>query len=414
MSAAPRRTAPTYGELARVFTRLSLLGFGGPNAHLALMLDEIVEKRGWVTREHFMHIMAITNLLPGPNSSEVAIHIGYTQRGWRGGLVTGVAFFTPTFFIVVALSAVYFRFGAVPVVEEIFWALGPVVVAIILVAGWKLARVAVTDGKLLALAVMGTATTLLLGRWEVVAMAIGGLIGWWLYRAGPSAGGAGPAPLPSSAEPPPGETSPRSRTKAPRQPPSAMRSSPLLIPIAATAVGVGELGRLFALMAWSGSVLFGGGYMLIPLLRPYVVDRYGWLTSAQFVDGIAVSQVVPGPIVTFAAFVGFAVAGVGGAAIAMAGIYLPSFAAVFGVAPFLDRWRSIAGVHAALKGVNAVAAGAILGAALALIRVARPDLLALAILLTALVAQLRFGIAAAWLIVAGLAAGAAKFALGAG
>ena len=178
-------------------------------------------------------------------------------------------------------------------------------------------------------------------------------------------------------------------------------------------LAAGALGKLFLLMLGSGAALFGGGYMLVALLRPHVVEQHGWLTGAQFIDGVAISQAVPGPIVTFAAFVGFAVAGVGGAAIAMVGIYLPSFVAVFAVAPLLARWRHVTSVQAALKGVNAVAAGAILGAALALLRMAVPDPAAVVILLGAVVAQLWLRTGAAWLIAAGLAAGIVKFALGA-
>ena len=415
MGAAPKSAVsaaarPTYGELGRAFTRLSLLGFGGPNAHLALMLDEIVEKRAWVTREHFLHIVAITNLLPGPNSTEVAIHIGHLHRGWRGGVVTGLAFAAPTFVFVVALSAVYFRYGNVPVIGDVFWALGPVVIAIILVAGWKLARAAVTDGALLALAVLGIATALLLSRWEVAAMAVGGLVAWLVYRRPSRTTGVDDSVSVNSR---PGSAS---GPKAASPPPRSDSGSPLhgmfFLPIAPAMVGATTLGTLFLVMLTSGAALFGGGYMLVALLRPHVVDQYGWLSAAQFLDGVAISQAVPGPIVTFAAFVGFAVAGVGGAAIAMAGIYLPSFLAVFAAAPLLERWRHIASVQAALKGINAVAAGAILGAALALLRLAAPDPAAVGILLVALATQLWLRASVAWLIVAGLGAGIVKFTLG--
>ncbi len=164
----------TLGELSRTFLRLSLLGFGGPNAHLALMLDEVVERRGWITREHFLQLLGVTNLLPGPNSSEVAIHIGYTQRGWRGALATGLSFVAPTFVLVVVLSALYFRYGALPAVEGLFWGLKPAILAVVLGAGWKLGRAAVTDALLAALAAGGVAVALFLDGWEVAAMAAGG------------------------------------------------------------------------------------------------------------------------------------------------------------------------------------------------------------------------------------------------
>lgn len=397
-SGGPR---PTHGELARVFLRISLLGFGGPNAHLALMLDEVVEKRRWLTREHFLHLIGLTNLLPGPNSSEVAIHVGYTQRGWRGALVTGLSFLAPTFVFVVLLSSLYFRYGALPAVEGVFWGLKPVIVAIILGAGWKLGRTAVTDGKLLALALGGLGAALFLSRWEVVAMAAGGAVAWFLYREEP----AGPAP-PGDAD-----TGAVVPPEPPPEPPPERRPALALLPVGALALGAGELGRLLWLTLWTGTVLFGGGYMLVALLQPYVVEQYGWLTSRQFLDGIALTQAVPGPIVTLVAFVGYGVAGLPGAAVATFGIYLPSFVAVLAVAPFLERWRHVDWVRAVLKGVNAVVAGAILGVALTLVPPAVPDLWAGLLLAAALVAVFRFGVGALWLVLAGLAVGVLRFVL---
>lgn len=367
-------TAPGYGELARVFLRISLLGFGGPNAHLALMLDEVVERRRWISREHFLQLIGITNLLPGPNSSEVAIHLGYTQRGWRGALVSGFAFLAPTWVLVVTLSALYFRFGTLPSVQGPLWGLKPVIVAVILGAGWKLGRAAVTDRLLLGLAAGGVVVAAVWARWEVAAMAVGGAITWLRFRR-------------------PG------------------RFSFGFVPAGAFALDARELGRLFGVTLWTGSVLFGGGYVLVALLQPYVVDGYGWLTARQFLDGIALTQAVPGPIVTLVAFVGYAVAGVPGAAVATIGIYLPSFAVVLGVAPHLERWRHREGVRAVLQGVNATVAGAILGVALALVPAAVPDPAAALLLAAALVAVVHFRVGAVPLILAGLAAGALRTVL---
>lgn len=388
-----RNAPPGYGELFRVFLRISLLGFGGPNAHLALMLDEVVERRRWITREHFLHLIGVTNLLPGPNSSEVVIHIGYTQRGWKGALVTGLTFLAPTFVFVVLLSFLYFRYGSLPAVEGIFWGLKPVIVAIILGAGWKLGRAAVTDTKLFALALGGVAVAIFLDAWQVVAMVLGGAIAWFLYR---------------EEEPPPSGDADVGAVVPPKWPSEASpgrRASLLFLPFSAVVLGIGELGRLLALMLGTGAVLFGGGYMLVALLEPYVVDGYGWLTARQFLDGIALTQAVPGPISTLSAFVGYAVAGVPGAAVATFGIYLPSFAAVLAVAPYLDRWRQVTWVRAALKGVNAVVAGAIFGVALTLMPPAIPDALAGLLFAAALVAVFRFGVGAIWLVLGGLAAG---------
>jgi chromate transporter len=378
-----------------VFLRLSLLGFGGPNVHLALMLDEVVERRRWLDREHFLQLISLTSLLPGPNSSEVAIHVGYTQRGWRGALVTGLSFLAPTFVLVVLLSFVYFRYGTVPAVGHVFWALKPVVVALILTAGWKLGKAAITDRVLMALAGGGLVVALLLDAWEVAAMAVGGAVTWLIYRRGASGEQSAPAhPGPSSH----GGEAQRTERKAPAL---------VFAPLGTLFVG-GEIGRLFILMLWTGSVLFGGGYMLVALLEPVVVGQYGWLTTDQFLDGIALTQAVPGPIVTLVAFVGYGVAGVPGALVATFGIYLPSFAAVLAVAPLLERWRHVEGLRAVLRGVNAIVVGAILGVALSLLPAAVPDPVAAMLFVAALVAGSRFGVGAVWLVGAGLLVGALR------
>jgi chromate transporter len=161
-------------------------------------------------------------------------------------------------------------------------------------------------------------------------------------------------------------------------------------------------------MLWTGSVLFGGGYMLVALLEPVVVGQYGWLTTDQFLDGIALTQAVPGPIVTLVAFVGYGVAGVPGALVATFAIYLPSFAAVLAVAPLLERWRHVEGLRAVLRGVNAIVVGAILGVALSLLPAAVPDPVAAMLFVAALVAGSRFGVGAVWLVGAGLLVGALR------
>jgi chromate transporter len=391
---------PGYRQLILTFLRISLLGFGGPNAHLALMLDEVVDRKKWISREHFMHLVAATNLLPGPNSSEVAIHIGFTQRGWRGALATGLAFLLPTLILVTLFSALYFRFGTLPSVESVFWGLKPAILAVILAAGWKLAKTALGLPErpaliLLVLATGGVLISLFLGGFEVPAMALGGFLTWGFFRLGdPPGTGQGPA-------------------GSSKDPPSGVRvgglAAPLLLtssPFASGIVpGLGTLGTLFFMMLGAGSVLFGGGYMLVALIEPFVVDGMGWVTQSQFLDGIALTQAVPGPIVTLVAFVGFAAGGVAGALIATIGIYLPSFAAVLLVAPHLERWRRVEGVRAALKGVNAVVAGAILGVGLTLLPPALPDRWAALLFFLVLAVLVRFRVQALWVVAAGLGAG---------
>ena len=381
-----QKPPPSLFELFRVYLKISLLGFGGPSAHLALMLDEVVERRGWITREHFLHLVGVTNLLPGPNSSEVAIHIGYTQRGRVGALTTGLAFLLPAFFIVLALSWLYFRYGTLPGVAGVFWGIKPAVLAVIVGAGVRLGRTAVHDklGGLLAAA--GAGVALVAGGWEVAAMVLGGVATWarWRRKEGPGV----------------------ARPEAGGFPRAGLLP---LVPIVGASLGT--LGLVFVTHLWIGSVLFGGGYVLVALLEPLAVGRYGWLTSGAFLDGVALTQAIPGPISTLTTFVGYAAAGVPGAFVATAGLYLPSFAAVMLIAPHLERMRWLAPFKAALEGVSAVVAGAIVGVAAGLFLQAVPDLLAGAVFVVALVMLAKSGLSSGWVVLGGLAAGMVRSAI---
>ena len=341
-----------------------------------------------------MHLVGVTNLLPGPNSSEVAIHIGYTQRGWLGAMATGLAFLVPTLVLVTFFSFLYFNFGSLPAVEGLFWGLKPAILAVILGAGWKLGKTALgvpehPDVLLAVLAVGGILTALFLDGMEVPAMVLGGSLSWMIFR----------------------------RKVPPSTPSSPPLASLALLPLGAAAglwtlPTMGVLSQLFLTMLGAGSVLFGGGYMLVALLEPFVVQGFGWLSPTEFLDGIALTQAMPGPIVTLVAFVGFKVAGVWGAVLATCGIYIPSFLAVLAVAPHLEKWREVEGFRAALKGVNAVVAGAILGVGLSLLESGLPDVWAGALFLLALLGIIRFRVPAVWVVVGGLLMGGLHLALG--
>ena len=398
-------SAPSLFELARVYLGISLLGFGGPNAHLALMLDEVVERRGWLTKERFVELMAVTNLLPGPNSSEVAIHVGYTQRGWAGALATGLAFLLPTFFMVTGLSALYFRFGALPQVESIFWGLQPVIVAIVVSAGIKIGRAAIDTRGQLALAVVGAGVSLISGPAIIVAMVMAGVLfalnsgGWRQASVGVSSGeGADPGP----------PTRPAVIALAIQATAGSAATGPGTAAAAATVALSGTVITVFLTHLWIGAVLFGGGYVLVALLEPYAVDQFGWLTSAQFLDGVALTQAVPGPISTLSAFVGYAAAGVPGAILGTVGIYLPAFAAVLSTAPRLERLRDVPVVKAALRGVVPVAAGAVLGVGASLVAAGVRDPVAAGLAAVAFVAAVWKKVPSLWLMGVGLAFGAGR------
>ena len=381
-----QKLPPSLFDLFRVYLKISLLGFGGPSAHLALMLDEVVERRGWITREHFLHLVGVTNLLPGPNSSEVAIHVGYTQRGRVGAITTGLAFILPAFFIVLGLSWLYFRYGTLPGVAGVLWGIKPAVLAVIVGAGVRLGRAAVHDGLGGLLAVAGAGVALAAGGWEVAAMVSGGALTWARWRRKEGSGVARPKDggLPRLALLP-------------------------LVPIAGASLGT--LGMVFVTHLWIGSVLFGGGYVLVALLEPLAVGRYGWLTSGAFLDGVALTQAIPGPISTLTTFVGYSAAGVPGAVLATVGLYLPSFAAVMLIAPHLERVRGLAPFKAALDGVSAVVAGAIVGVAAGLFPQAVPDPFAGALFVVALVLLAKSRLASGWIVLGGLAAGIVRSAI---
>lgn len=384
---ARRGPAPSLWELGRVYLGISLLGFGGPNAHLALMLDEVVERRGWLTREHFLELMAVTNLLPGPNSSEVAIHVGYTQRGWAGALTTGLAFLAPTFVIVTALSALYFRFGTLPQADALFWGVQPVVVAIVIAAGVKIGRAAVKTRGQAVLALVGAAASVASGAAIIVAMIGAGLL--WAWRGSrPDSGARGPT-----------STTVASVVLVP-----GLISIPGLISFAAG----GTLLTVFLTHLWIGAVLFGGGYVLVALLEPYAVGEFGWLTATQFLDGVALTQAVPGPISTLSAFVGYAAAGLPGAVLGTVGVYLPAFTAVLLTAPRLERLRDVPVVRNALLGVVPVAAGAVLGVGADLTLAGVRDPVAGALAVGALVAAVWKKVPSLWLVAAGLGLGAVR------
>lgn len=386
-------------ELGRVYLGISLLGFGGPNAHLALMLDEVVERRRWLTRERFVELMAVTNLLPGPNSSEVAIHVGYTQRGWAGALVTGLAFLVPTFVMVTGLSALYFGFGGLPQVEALFWGLQPIIVAIVVSAGIKIGRASVETRGQLVLAGVGAAVSLVSGAAIIAAMVAAGALYAWRARGG-AGGGRGDG---GDDHGPGGNRGPGSAGSGRRSPAMA-----LVLPGLFALAPLGTLGAVFFTHLWIGAVLFGGGYVLVALLEPYAVGQHGWLTAAQFLDGVALTQAVPGPISTLSAFVGYAAAGVPGAVLGTAGVYLPAFAAVLFTAPRLERLRDVPVVKAALAGVVPVAAGAVLGVGASLVAAGVRDPVAALLALGAFVAAVWKKVPSLWLMAIGLAFGVVR------
>jgi len=347
--------------IALTFLRLGVVGFGGPASHIALMQEQLVERRGWIERDRFTEALGVTSLIPGPNSSELAIHTGYLMGGQAGALVAGVCFALPATVLMILLSMAYFCAGRFSVRADLFAGLQPVVIAVIAFTLWRL-RAAVRSGLLAGVAVAVAILTVLLPAFEPVWLLAAGALTFGTWR---------------------GDT--RRATRG-----EVSTSVALTLPIILGAVaGAAALPALAWVFVKTGALLFGGGYVLIPLLQPEALAR-GWLTKTQFLDGIALGQATPGPIVTTSAFVGYAVAGVPGAVVATVAIYVPSFVFVMaGTGPFLRSFRDSPAVSAFTRGVSAAALGAIAGAGVTLGRVGLNTPLKALIGIVALVALLR-------------------------
>jgi chromate transporter len=316
-------------ELSLYFLRLGTLGFGGPNAHIAAMHEDLVRRREWVDERHFLDVVGITNLIPGPNSSEVAIHLGYVRAGPLGGLVAGLAFALPAFLMLLVLSWAYFRSGGFEVRDDLLAGIQAVALAAVVATLWRLRSGFIGGWRKPALALIGLGLVLAFPALTPMVLLAAGAANVLAARAGAPAASA--------------------------------------VPLAVTAViGPTALPALAWVFLRTGLLLFGGGLVLVPLLAPEVVAR-GWLTETQFLDGIALGQATPGPIVLTSVFVGYAVDGVLGALVATAAIYLPAFVAVLtGTGPFLRRLRGRPTVSAFVEGVTAAALGAVLAAAILL------------------------------------------------
>lgn len=367
-------------ELARLFLKLGIIGFGGPAAHIALMEDEIVRRRGWLAPQEFLDLVGATNLIPGPNSTELAIHIGRLRAGTAGLIVAGACFILPATIIVTAIAWAYQRYGALPQAGALLYGIKPVVIAIVVRALIGLGRTALKSGALVGVAVLALAAIAFVHVHELVVLLGGALAGAVLQQtAGGPRDGAGVAaalPLPSWTF---------------VQVPAAAAAS--MMPVA--------LSSLFLVFAKAGSVLFGSGYVLFALLRADLVERLGWLSDAQLFAAISVGQITPGPVFTTATFIGYLLAGGPGAAVATIGIFLPAFVFVALSAPLVPRLRRSPLAGGVLDGVNVASWALMLAVTAILARDAIVDVTAATIAVVSALLLFRTRINAAWLLLAG-------------
>jgi chromate transporter len=357
-------------ELAALFLRLGFTAFGGPAAHIAMFHDEVVTRRQWITDEHFLDLLGATNLIPGPNSTEMAIHIGYVRAGWRGLIVAGLCFIIPAASIVLILAGLYVQFGSTPTANWLLYGIKPVIIAIIVQALWSLGRKAVKSVMLAAVGI-GTFALYLAGFNEVALLFVGGLLVMLLQNI--------------------------RRLRSIRA-----IHLPLLIAlpglsVAQAAVPV-SLGLMFLNFLKIGAVLYGSGYVLLAFLRGDFVNRLGWLTDQQLLDAVAVGQFTPGPVSSTATFIGFLLGGLPGAVVATVGIFLPSFIFVALSNPIIPHVRRSPMLSGLLDGVNVTSLALMAAVTLQLGQAALIDWLTIILALAASVALLRYKVNATWLI----------------
>jgi len=369
-------------EVALLFSKLGLISFGGPAAHIALMETETVTKRGWLTREYFLDLLATTNLVPGPNATEMASHIGFVHAGWPGLFVGGVSFTLPATLITLGIAWAYVRYGALPQGQALFYGINPVIIAIVLAAVYRLGRSAIKTVPLGGLALASLAATLLLPVDPAFILLGAGAMGV-LLELGP-------------------------KVKWPSPPPQAGPGSVALWLLvmnggALASLASTQLVQLGLFFLKVGALLFGSGMVLFAFIQRDVVTGYGWLSQKQLVDAIAVGQMTPGPVLSSATFIGYLVAGLPGAIVSTVAIFAPAFAIMAAVGPGIPRLRRIPVVQAFLKGVNAAVVAAILSIVIVLARSALLDVWTVAIAVLALLLLLRYG-AETWQLVLGGAA----------
>ena len=362
-------------ELALLFARLGATSFGGPAVHIAMMEDEIVRRRAWISREEFLDLVAASNIIPGPSSTELAIHIGHRRAGWPGLLVAGSCFIVPAMAAVLGVAWAYDTFGELPASQGFLYGVKAVVIAIVVDALWRLGRTALKSPLLVA--VFASALTAgYVGIDEIAVLLVAGVFCLAAARAQ------------------------RSRSPAAFLAPAAL--------VAAPAVAAPfSLGGLFFVFAKIGALLFGSGYVLLAFLRSELVESRGWLTEQQLLDAIAAGQITPGPLFTTATFIGYILGGVPAALIATLGIFLPAFVFVAATAPFVARIRTSPNARAFLDGVTVASLALMTMVSLQLGRAAIVDVPTAVLAATSLAILIPGRINSVWLVIGGALLGLA-------
>jgi chromate transporter len=368
----PQKTS--LRELAAFFLRLGTTAFGGPAAHIAIMEDELVRRRRWLSRESFLDLLGASNLIPGPSSSELAIHIGYLRAGWLGLVVAGICFILPAAAIVGALAWLYVHFGRLAAASAILYAAKPVVIAVVLQALWGLGKTAVKTTFLGLIGVCALVAAFL-GLHPLMLLLFAGLAAMLMaFR--------------------------RSNLTA-----SGMAVSIIGLGGAGASLASFSLGSLFLVFLKIGAVVFGSGYVLLAFLRADLVVHRGWLTDSQLIDAVAVGQLTPGPVFTTATFVGYLLGGLPGSVVATMGIFLPAFLLVAASGPLLPRIRRSKIAGAFLDGVNVGSLALMAYVSWQLGRASLVDWITVALAIVSAAALFRWRVNSAWLILGGALVG---------
>jgi len=342
-------------EIILYFLKIGLLGFGGPMAHIAMMDDELIEKRKWATKEEYLDGLAVCNMLPGPASTQLGIYMGYMRGGVAGGILAGISFIFPSFIIISFLSYLYFNYGAIPQVNGILYGVNALVIALISTSLYKMGMKSINDAKSILIFIASTIAVYFFKINMILVLLAGGILGVLFYYK-------------------------RSNIK---------KSYMVAVPFFAVEF---ILLKLFGFFVKVGSFIYGGGLVIIPFIEQEVVYKLGWMTQQEFLTGISFGQITPGPVVITSAFIGYKVYGFLGAFVAAFAIFLPSFVFILIAAPYLEKVKNIKWVKAFLKGINAAVIGTILSSILLLIPNALIDIWTILIAIAGFVALWKFKI----------------------
>lgn len=359
-------------EVVILFLKLGITGFGGPAAHIGMMHDEVVIRRKWLDEQEFLDLLGATNLIPGPNSTEMAIHISYKRAGWQGLILGGMSFILPAMLIVLGLAWLYVQYGSYPQVEWLLYGIKPVVIAIVLQALWSLGRKAIKD-------------------WLTAGMVLVVIALYWtgVNEIGLLFGGGFVLLLLKNIK------------NFPLKKVAGVAFPGSMLVLTAQVVSSIQLPLLFFTFLKIGSILYGSGYVLLAFLRADFVVHLGWLTDQQLIDAIAIGQVTPGPVFTTATFIGYILAGVPGALLATLGIFLPSFVFVALSSPLIPKLRNSKFFGSLLDGINAASLGLMAAVLAQLGRSSLIDPVTILIGLICAILLIRYRVNSTWLILSG-------------